>query len=212
MITKPSVNPLFWLLPLAFLLGLGSGYLIWGAKTTAPDQATLSLIDDDPSLGPEDAPIVVVEFSDYQCPYCQLWHQAVFPQLMATYEGKIRFIYRDFPLSGHPEAIPAATAANCAGEQGAYWRFHDALFSMSYGLSNEAYHRYAADLGLDTGTFAQCLQEGNARKEVLADYQSALGLGVQSTPTFFINGISIIGAQPFEVFQQVIEAELQKKE
>lgn len=202
----------YWLWPLIFLLGLGSGYLLWGRDGGAADAALPSLADDDPSLGPADAPVTIVEFGDYQCPYCQLWHDRVLPQLMTLYPDQIRYIYRDFPLGGHPQALPAAIAANCAAEQDAFWRFHDALFSMTYGLNDEAYRRYAANLGLETDRFAECLSSDRARQEVLEDYRAAIRLGVQSTPTFFINDTLLVGAQPLEAFQQLIEAELARKD
>lgn len=165
--------------------------------------------DDDPSIGPDDAPITIIEFSDYQCPYCQRWHEQVFLRLRAEYPDTVRFVYRDFPLTSiHPEAVPAAEAANCADEQDAFWDYHNALFSNQYELSSQAYTNYASDLGLDVESFEACLTSGKYNDEVMADFSYAANLGVQSTPTFFINGIPIVGAQPYEVFQQVIEKEL----
>jgi protein-disulfide isomerase len=175
-----------------------------GSTTASLDPAT----DDDPSLGPENAPVTIVEFSDYQCPYCVRWHDEVLARLLADYDGQIRFIYRDFPLSGHPEAQPAAEAANCAGDQDAYWEFQDAIFSNEYGYGRSAYEQYAADLGLDTDEFTACLDDRRHQAEVREDYSDALRLGVQSTPTFFINGIQVVGAQPYETFQQMIDSEL----
>lgn len=204
---------LLWLLPLVFLLGLGSGYLLWGRQAGNPKNPSVpSLVDDDAVLGPPEALVTIVEFGDYECPYCQYWHDAILPQLLAAYPTEVRYVYRDFPLTGHPQALPAAIAANCAAEQGAFWKFHDALFSMTYGLNEEAYHRYAANLGLATDQFAECLGSSRARQEVLDDYRAAIRLGVQSTPTFFINDVLLVGAQPFEAFQQIIEAELASKE
>ena len=202
----------YWLLPLVFLLGLGSGYLLWGRAGAETGASTPSLTDDDPSLGPTNAPVTIVEFGDYQCPYCQIWHDRVLPQLLSLYPDQIRYVYRDFPLGGHPEALPAAIAANCAAEQDAFWRFHDALFSMTYGLNDEAYRRYAANLGLATDRFAECLDSERARQEVLEDYRAGIRLGVQSTPTFFVNSTMVVGAQPLEVFQKLIEAELSGKD
>lgn len=211
--SKPFSFSLLWLLPLVFLLGLGSGYLLWGRQANTSENSSVpSFIDDDAVLGPLDASVTIVEFGDYQCPYCQYWHEAILPQLLAAYPDEVRYVYRDFPLTGHPQALPAAIAANCAAEQGAFWRFHDALFSMAYGLNEEAYHRYAANLGLATDQFAECLGSKRARQEVLDDYRAAIRLGVQSTPTFFINDVLLVGAQPFEAFQQIIEAELASKE
>ncbi len=208
------------LLPVIFVLGIGSGYLIWG-RTSAADATPATLatptaqvrrydvpVDDDPSLGPDNAPITIIEFSDYQCSFCKKWHDEVLDRLLANYPGQIRFVYRDFLISIHPGTAPAAEAANCAGAQGAYWPFHKALFSMKYDLTTEAYQQYAAELGLDTQAFTECLTDRRYESEVMADYNYAVNLGVRSTPTFFINGIPIVGAQPYEVFKQVIDKEL----
>lgn len=235
-ITLRRIHLFTILLPATFILGLGLGYLIWGrspvvlqndTKTSsgAASSATTPRtenqdsqpqvvrydvpVDDDPAIGPADAPITIIEFSDYECPYCRRWHNEVFNRLIETYPEQVRLIYRDFPLSSiHANAFAAAEAANCANEQGAFWEFHDRLFSMELGLGMEAYRSYASQLGLDTQAFIKCLESGRYRDEVQADYDFAAELGVRSTPTFFINGIAIVGAQPFEVFQQVIDKEL----
>lgn len=210
------------LVPLAFVVGLAVGYLFWGrserAVAAAPQQAANQQDqsvrrydvpeDDDPSLGPADAPITIIEFSDYECPYCRKWYSEVFLRLRQDYADKVRVVFRDFPLSSiHPNAIDAAMAANCAGDQGAYWQFHDLLFSDS-DLGEQVYLDYAARLKLDLTAFQSCLASGKFKDEVMADYQYAAALGVRSTPTFFINGIPVIGAQPYEVFREVIEKEL----
>ena len=166
-------------------------------------------VDDDPILGAEDAPITIVEFSDYECPYCRQWHSEVYSQLIDTYGDQIRFVYRDFPLESiHSNANSAAQAANCANEQGVFWEYHDKLFSMEQGLGNEAYLEYASQLELDEAAFQECIGSGRYQDEVQSDFEFAANLGVRSTPTFFINGIAVVGAQPFEIFQQVIEREL----
>lgn len=216
-----SNNWTLWLvLPVVFLLGLGSAWLMWGRTmpTATPDaQVTINPdvkrydvpTDGDPSQGPENAPVTIIEFSDYQCPYCARWYQDVYTRLMKDYQGKVRFVYRDFPLySIHPEAEPAAEAANCAGEQGAYWQFHDALFGQKNGLGGPAYTQYARELGLNIDQFNKCVSEHRYKGEVDADFKFASNLGVSSTPTFFVNGLAIVGAQPFEVFQQIIDKEL----
>ncbi|MEN4013851.1 MAG: thioredoxin domain-containing protein [Bellilinea sp.] len=165
-----------------------------------------------PSFGPADAPITIIEFSDYECPFCTRWHAEVWPKLLETYGEKIRLVYRDFPLSSiHPNASEAAEAANCANEQGKFWEYHDLLFQASQGLGREAYEAYASQLDLDLDGFKACLDEKRYADEVTADYEFARQLGVQSTPTFFINGVALIGAQPFEVFQEVIDLELAGK-
>jgi len=179
-------------------------------KVPTTAAAMSPVTDDDPSQGPADAAVVIVEFSDYQCPYCQMWHQEVLPQIMEEYSGKVRFIYRDFPLSGHPDAQPAAEAANCAGDQDAYWQFQDAIFSGLYGYGESAYTQYAEDLGLEMDSFTTCVANRDHEAEVLEDYSDAIQLGVQSTPTFFINGTQLVGAQPFETFQNLIESALSK--
>ncbi|GAB4502745.1 MAG: hypothetical protein Fur0035_23000 [Anaerolineales bacterium] len=207
---------------LIFSAGLGVGWLIWGRAATpaAPSaQATSGApvrypveAGGNPALGPADAPVTVIEFSDFQCPYCQRWHEQVFAQLMKDYAGKVRFVYRDFPLKSiHPQAVPAAEAANCALAQNAYWEFHNALFSGKYGLNTENFSQYAADLGLDVAAFKQCVETRQFASEVEADFEYASGLGITSTPTFFINGLAVVGAQPYEVFKQVIDSELAGK-
>jgi protein-disulfide isomerase len=213
------------LLPLAFVLGLGAGFLIWGrdsgaaAQTTAAQTAGQAApvevtrydvpVDGDPAIGPENAPITIIEFSDYECPFCTRWYAEVWPRIQAAYPDQIRLVYRDFPLTSiHGDAVPAAEAANCAGEQGAYWEFHEKLFSGQEGLSKEAYKNYASELGLDATAFDQCIKERRYKDEVAADLDFAFNLGVRSTPTFFINGIALVGAQPFEVFKDVIDKEL----
>ncbi len=215
---KP-INWSAWLaLPIVFLLGLGSGWFIWGSSSAqpatqveVPEKVTRYDIpvDDDPSIGPADAPITIVEFSDYQCPYCKRWYDSVYSSLLADYKGKIRFVYRDLPLSSlHPDAQSAAEAADCAGEQGAYWPYHDALFGGKYGLGAPAYAQYARELNLDVAAFNTCTAEHRYKDEVDADASFATNRGITSTPVFFINGLYVVGAQPYEVFQQIIDKEL----
>ena len=154
------------------------------AADATGDQRVNVSTDGDPSIGPADAPITIVEFSDYQCPYCQAWYQQTFDQLMANYPGKILFVYRDLPLPGHPESLPAAEAANCAGEQGAYWKFHDDLFSGQYSLGRAAYEQYASDLGLDTAAFTACLDDHRYQAEVKADCRGCCPPGVERYAEF----------------------------
>ncbi len=201
-----SYSALF--IPVAFFVGLAAGYLLGsnGSTSTKLDPFT----KDDPTQGPKGAPVTIVEFSDYQCPYCQLWHEQVLPRLLEEYAGKIRFQYRDFPLPGHTESQPAAEAANCAGDQDVYWEFQEAIFSGLYGYGRSAYEQYATDLGLNTEDFTACLDSRKHQAEVLEDRNDAVRLGVQSTPTFFVNGTQIVGAQPYDAFKQLVDAELAK--
>jgi protein-disulfide isomerase len=169
-------------------------------------------IDDDPISGPETAAITIIEFSDYECPFCQKWEVDVLPKLREKYGDQVRLVYRDYPLIGlHDNAAPAAEAANCAIDQGKYWQYHDLLFSGQRALGRETFEAYAQSLSLDMTAFKACLDDRRYQKEVEADYNYASELGVQSTPTFFINGLALIGAQPFEVFEQVIDMELAGK-
>jgi protein-disulfide isomerase len=215
---RNRVSPLvYMLIPIAFFLGLGGGYLAWGisqpsgAADTSPARRVTVSTDGQPSLGPNNAPVTIVEFSDYQCPYCQVWDQQVYQQLMASYPNKIRFVYRDLPLPMHPEAVPAAEAADCAGEQGTYWKYHDALFTQQYGLSRAAYEHYAADLGLDGKSFAACLDSQKYLDKIQANASDAANAGLNSTPSFVINGRVLIGALPFADFKAVVDAELAAK-
>ena len=214
------------LLPVVFLLGLFTGYSLWGGKVPVAEQPTVAAqapviqqptqairysvdVDDDPALGPVDAPITIIEFSDYQCPFCKRWHDEVLDRLMANYPDQIRFVYRDFPLTSiHPGAMPSAEAANCAGEQDAYWEYYRAIFTNLYNMDTAGLSQYAVDLGLDTEAFTACMEENRYQAEVEADMQYAISIGVQSTPTFFVNGIMVVGALPYESFKQIIDQEL----
>jgi protein-disulfide isomerase len=213
----------FFALPLAMLIGLGIGYLLWGragtaSQTAVPDESQNTSarrydvsVDDDPSLGPKDAPITIIMFSDYQCGYCQKWYLEVFKPLLENYPGKIRFVYRDFPLSTiHPSATTTAEAADCAGDQNKYWDFFNAVFTGTEQLNDQSIQTYATAIQLDMGSFNQCLSSRKYKSEVEADFSYAAALGVQSTPTFFVNGLAVIGAQPYQVFSSLIEQELDK--
>lgn len=161
-----------------------------------------------PSLGPEDAPIVIVEFSDFQCPYCRRFHEETYQALLDAYPGQIRFVYRNLPLESiHPAAMSSAVASLCANDQNAYWDYHGKLFS-SETLGEETYIQYATDLGLDVPAFTECLSSGKHDAFIREDMDFSLNLGVQSTPTFFVNGLAIVGAQPLSSFQQLIDKEL----
>ena len=201
------------LIPVAFLAGLGAGYSTWGVAPPATPRPEPQRYDvpaeGHPALGPADAPIVLIEFSDFNCPFCRRWHVDTLPALLAAYPDQIRFVYRDLPVVGGGQVgFEAAQAAHCAGDQDAYWPYHDALFTGPHGLSRQAYLEYAEALGLDRARFTACLDEGRHAETVLADRAYALQLGVNSTPTFFLNGIPIIGAQPFGVFASWIDSEL----
>ncbi|NDJ35338.1 MAG: DsbA family protein [Chloroflexi bacterium] len=163
--------------------------------------------DDDPFLGAEDAPVTIVEFSDFRCPFCQRYHLETLPQIREVYGDQVRIVFRDFPVVGGQRA---AEAANCAYEQDAFWEYHDELFADPQAFSSIAdYASLADDLGLDTEEFTVCLEEGRYRSEIANDARDATNYGVTGTPTFFINGVRLVGAQPFEAFAEIIEAELE---
>ena len=163
--------------------------------------------DDDPSWGPVDAPVTIIEFSDYQCPYCKRFHDETFLQIQDTYEGQVRFVYRDFPLTSiHPHAQKAAEASECADDQGRFWDYHDLLWANQQELDVASLKAYAGELGLDTATFDGCLDSGEHSQEVQKDYSDGVSYGVQGTPWFFINDVEVGGAQPFSAFQTVIDS------
>lgn len=170
------------------------------------------LVDEtDPVNGPEDAPVTIIEFSDFECPFCQRHFAEVYPRLLSDYPDQIRFVYKDLPLTSiHANAVPAAMAAQCAFEQDAFWPFHDLLFGGELGLSRSSYEEYATRLELDLVQFTLCLDENRYADAVQTDMDYALQLGLRSTPTFFVNGIGVVGAQSYEVFVQIIEYELSR--
>jgi protein-disulfide isomerase len=180
-----------------------------GDGGTSPAAATSAASDDDPSLGPEDAGVVIVEFSDFQCPYCAKFAVETFPGIRDTYGDQVRFIFRDFPLNViHPAAQKAAEAAQCAQDQGSFWEYHDLLFANQNALALPDLKSYAAQIGLDTGQFDECLDSGKNAQEVALDMQDGHTAGVTGTPAFIVNGQLVSGAQPIEVFRAVIDQAL----
>ena len=161
----------------------------------------------EPSKGPANAPVTIVEYSDFQCPYCS----RVVPtldQIAKAYPDKVRIVFRDFPLPMHPEAQPAAEAAKCAQEQGQFWAYHDKLFASQAQLGGDSYKKFAAEIGLDAQKFAACYDEGRYRDDVMVAARTGQQHGVTGTPAFFVNGRFFNGAVPFERLQAVIEEEL----
>lgn len=174
-----------------------------------PNQRYDVSIEGAPAWGPDDAPVTIVEFSDFQCPYCERFFLETYPLLKANFGDKIRFVYRDFPLFQiHPNATEAAYAANCAFEQDKYWEYHDVLFNNQDKLATADLIVHAEDLGMDTEAFKECLQSGRYSEKVSRDYTDGVNLGVSGTPTFFINGKPLVGAQPYQIFADRINAEL----
>ena len=161
-----------------------------------------------PSKGPADAAVTIVEFSDFQCPYCQRVLTTV-NEVLAKYPEEVRIVYRHLPLDRiHPNARGAAEAAACAEEQGQFWAYHDKLFQNNKALGKEDLLRYATDAGLDATRFQACFDEGRFKDKVEADLQAARAVGISGTPAFVVNGILLSGAQPAEEFYKVIDQEL----
>jgi protein-disulfide isomerase len=160
-----------------------------------------------PARGPAGAPIEMIEFSDFQCPYCLKANPTV-TQVLNTYGDRIRFVYRNYPLPNHPYARPAAEAAQCANEQGKFWPYHDRLFANQQRLTVPDLKQHAAEVGLDTAKFNACLDSHKYASVVEKDIAIGNESGVDGTPAFFINGRMISGAQPFEAFKRIIDEEL----
>ncbi len=205
---------------LAFAFGVLVGYFIWGNSPTAvaaPENtaAQPAGIQNEPkrydiptegfpSIGPEDAEIVLVEFSDFGCSYCAKWHNETFVELLEAYPDQIRFVYYDVPF----RAFSASEAAKCAEEQDAFWEYHDRLFSYEYGLEGDAFVKYAEELNLDMDAFNKCMSNHSYQSIIQENMDFATKLGVNSTPTFFVNGIPLVGAQPIDAFKKLIDLEL----
>ncbi len=163
--------------------------------------------DDDPSHGPADAPVTIVEFSDFNCPYCARFVRETLPLLRENYGDRIRFIYRDFAILG-PTSVDAAIASECANEQSGFWAYHDLLFANQGNFGRDRLIDYAQQVELNIEEFTACLSDTVMRDEVLRDTAEAQGLGASGTPTFFINGRPLIGAQPYATFAAMIDEEL----
>jgi protein-disulfide isomerase len=163
-----------------------------------------------PSTGPENAAVTIVEFTDYQCPFCHR-AQGVVDQVLQRYAGKIRFVHLDFPLDGHPGALPAARAARCAGEQGKFWEYHRDLMTAPGTLDAADLERRAGALQLDHTSFKACVSSGRYDGAIQDSLRQADELGVSGTPAYFVNGRMISGARPLESFTQLIDEELAGK-
>lgn len=164
--------------------------------------------DGDPFIGPADAPIVIVEFSDFNCGFCKRFVDNTLQSILNNYGDQVRFIYRDYPILAE-SSLTAALAGECANEQGKFWDFHHALFANQGNFSRDSLVRMAEEVGADTTIFASCLDDQKYMDEVVADYRDAQRIGIRGTPAFFINGRPISGAQAYQVFADIIEQELE---
>lgn len=197
-------------------------------QVTEPAGPVTVSVDDDPFLGNPDAPVTMIDFSDYECPFCKRHVDQSFDQIKTEYidTGKLKYVYRDLPLSFHdPLATQQAIAANCAREQGndeTYFAYHDEIFartsSNGNGMPKDELYSIASDLGLDESSFKECLDSEKYKDEIQADIVDASAAGASATPTFFIGkstdsgaieGQQVVGAQPFSVIKSTIDSMLE---
>jgi protein-disulfide isomerase len=184
------------------------------AQPIKKDEIFAYLAKDGPKRGSDKAPVTLIEFSDFRCSFCRKFWQTTLPLLDKKYisTGKVRFIYRHFAVLGKPSEL-AAQGVECAGEQGKFWEYHDKLFASAgspLGFTDGKLKGYAKELGLRGQPFNQCLDSGKHLKKVEGETAIAAFLGARGTPAFFLNGQLLVGAQPFEVFESLIEGELKK--
>ena len=177
-------------------------------------------VDDDAFLGNKNAKVTVIEFSDYQCPFCRTFWKDTFGQLKKDYmdTGKIKFVYRDYPLGFHPSSHISAEASECAEDEGKYWEMHNKIFAEqekkgqgTISYTADDLKQWASEIGLNKTKFAQCLDSSKYKAEVDRDLADGSAAGVTGTPSFFINGRLIVGAQPYSAFKAIIEDELDNK-
>jgi protein-disulfide isomerase len=175
-----------------------------------PPRYDVNVDADDAVQGGADAAVTLIEFSDFQCPFCA----RVMPTLKRvreTYGDRVRIVWKDFPLTAiHPQAFKAAEAGQCAREQGKFWEYHDRLFGNQQALETEFLKKHAADEGLDAAQFNACMDTAKYGDRVQEQMGIGTRLGVSSTPTVFVNGRLVSGAQPYEVFAAIIDEELER--
>lgn len=193
----------------------GSGGQVAAAAAAVPAPTATgvpAVTEDDHIRGNEDAPITIIEYSDFQCPYCSRFHPTML-QVMDEYTDSVRWVFRHFPLSFHAEATPAANAAECASEQGKFWEYADELFANQSSLGSEFYATLASDLGLNTTQWQDCFDTGKYNDVVEAQAQAGGAAGVSGTPGSFVidtdgNAIPIKGALPFSSVAAAIDSVL----
>ena len=180
------------------------------APAPTPSLDMAKLVDDDPFIGDENAPVTIIEWSDFECPFCARFYSQTLSLIEENYinTGKVKLVFRDFPLSFHPNAQKAAEASECADDQDMFWEMHDKIFENQQTLSTANFKKWAADFGLDTTEFNNCLDSGKYASEVQKDMADGSAAGIRGTPGFIINGELISGAQPYANFEAAIEAAL----
>lgn len=180
------------------------------AQSPGPEEI-VTLLAKGPARGAPSAPVTIIELSDFQCTFCYKFWKETLPRLEAEYvkPGKVRFVYRHLAILGRP-SVAGAQAADCAGEQGKFWEYHDRLFASkgAFALNSTGLRGYAAEIGLDTAAFDRCLNSGKYLQKVKEETEMGLTLGARATPVFLINNMMLVGAHPFETFRGIIEEEL----
>jgi len=184
------------------------------AQSIKGDEIFAHLAKDGPKRGSDKAPVTLIEFSDFQCSFCRKFWQTTLPLIEKKYisTGKVKFVYRHLAILGK-HSVASAQAAECAGEQGKFWEYHDKLFASAgspLAFTDGKLKGYAKELGLKSQDFNQCLDSGKHLKKVEGETATAAFLGARGTPAFFLNGQLLVGAQPFQVFEAAIEKELKK--
>jgi protein-disulfide isomerase len=175
-----------------------------------PPRLAIAVAPDDPVSGPASARVEIVEFSDFQCPFCK-GVMPVLKQLMAKYPTQVKLVWKDFPLPSHPDAKPAAEAAQCARDQGKFWEYHDKLFDNQSAMTPANLKQWAGQMGMDAAKFGACFDSATHRQRVQGDMDEGSRDGVSSTPTIFINGRALVGSLPIEAYEEVIKEELARK-
>jgi len=174
----------------------------------APSKTEIAITDSDHIRGNKNAPVTIIEFSDFQCPYCSRFHETM-KQVMENYPNDVKWVYKHFPLDSiHPYARPAAEASECAADQDKFWEYADKLFENQSSLSQAYFSKAAGEIGLNTGKFNECLTSGKYKLKVDADYQQGIKAGVRGTPGNFINGQPAFGALPYEQIKSIIDSSL----
>ena len=203
------------LMAMVFVTGLALGFG-WGsgtARTNMVFSGAMSGLEDRPFLGPADALVTIVEYTDYECVFCQRYYQSTFRTLMDEYDGNIRYFVRHFPVpSIHPSSVRAALAATCAEDQGVFWAYHDILFSDGADLTAGGLRESAAQVGLELDRFDECIASQETLPRIQEDVERGASYGVRGTPAFFVNGRVVFGAQPLDVFRATIDAALEDME
>lgn len=175
------------------------------AVTQAATPTDVAPLEASPALGPQTAPVTIIEYADFGCPTCWYWHKKdVLNQLRAKYGDQIRFVWRDFPVITL-RSPKAAEAAQCAHEQGKFWEFHDAIYEHEGAIEANDLKAYAAEVGLDTRLFDECVTSRRYQERVNAEQHESFERGITGTPTFFVNGTAIVGPQNLAVFEAVID-------